>query len=558
MRTTEILGSGAEYGGGAPRARGSDMLLAASMPSLDVRRPRCTIEDGGGGACPSVRALCGDRGRPCVSGGGEIEGAQEKEDTHTTTTQAKRHDRHEVHEHDKPKHSTGNSTRTEPKTQPASPQSMGQDSINDKNSIELKPKTQNEQKRVTFSENITPSPPAYVRQARTRQAYLRNSITLHERVASELAELVKRVDQHRQSHLDTIAQCDDAQTDCIMQAWALQHEADTRGCRPAGTARAKAEIAATQQRVCRAHQKLTSLDRTRRRLAEATEKARTTLLHLQGQRLQTEGVLRLHEQGSNEAESGDEGQGLMHASLNPNAILENAAIKFNDAAPGTPCEPGVLQIQFDIDDDEAAHELCVAKPTDDTEEVTSETTEGGEPFYSLHNTTSTDRRYQSMTAEFGFQDSDGQVVRHNGVCDSGAAQCALRRGFLEEQLPGIAKSMQPTSKRFLDAQGQAMDIAGTVELTILIGECRMSCTAYVFNRLGADFLLGANAIYENNLVIHARQHCLYKADLQTGKGIGRGLLAAKCIRTRSNAKLTHQSDLSQILLARGETGKQNR
>ena len=74
-----------------------------------------------------------------------------------------------------------------------------------------------------------------------------------------------------------------------------------------------------------------------------------------------------------------------------------------------------------------------------------------------------------MVSEFGFKDTDGQVVRSEGITDSGAAQCALKHSFLTEHLPGLAKQVKPTKKRFLDASDHPMDIVGTVELTLLIG-----------------------------------------------------------------------------------------
>ena len=71
--------------------------------------------------------------------------------------------------------------------------------------------------------------------------------------------------------------------------------------------------------------------------------------------------------------------------------------------------------------------------------------------------------------------------------------------------------MQTTDRRFLDASNNRMDVRGVVKLPLLIGDHVTYCDASVLGQLGADFLMGADVLCDNGLILHPRSRLLYKA-----------------------------------------------
>lgn len=73
-------------------------------------------------------------------------------------------------------------------------------------------------------------------------------------------------------------------------------------------------------------------------------------------------------------------------------------------------------------------------------------------------------KYYSVRADLLIDDGTGAQVPMSSVVDSGAAWTALRHSFLARSAPELLKLIQPSRKRFKDAQGRIMAIDGRVPL----------------------------------------------------------------------------------------------
>jgi len=130
-----------------------------------------------------------------------------------------------------------------------------------------------------------------------------------------------------------------------------------------------------------------------------------------------------------------------------------------------------------------------------------------------------DHTYQSMRATLLLEDADAKTAPVNAVVDSGAAYCGIRKKFAMQAVPGLMDLLQPSHVRFRDAQGHRMGLAGKIMLPIWLGERRLLAPTYVFEELGTDFLLGANAIAKNGLIIDGNERKLYAPGETPSKGI---------------------------------------
>ena len=133
--------------------------------------------------------------------------------------------------------------------------------------------------------------------------------------------------------------------------------------------------------------------------------------------------------------------------------------------------------------------------------------------------------YTSMKATLTLEDTDGTASPTLSIVDSGAAQCAIRLSTLTNKLPHLAAMLRPSTKRFVDASGNRMSLVGSVPLSLMIADRRITTDAYVFRDLGAEFLLGTNALLNNGLVIDGAHRRLYVSGDPLG---GVPLIATMC------------------------------
>ena len=143
------------------------------------------------------------------------------------------------------------------------------------------------------------------------------------------------------------------------------------------------------------------------------------------------------------------------------------------------------------------------------------TVDESEPFFADTKVMAVDTengfRYQSLKANLTLEGSKSKVTIES-IVDSGAAWCAIRRSTLEKEMPELMEKLEPSSMRFHDASGRLMSLAGRVPLKVWIGARFVTTTAYVFDNLGAPFLLGANALLGNGCVVDCNKSRLYVAN----------------------------------------------
>ena len=114
--------------------------------------------------------------------------------------------------------------------------------------------------------------------------------------------------------------------------------------------------------------------------------------------------------------------------------------------------------------------------------------------------TSNDKSYKSMMAKLGLETKNGEKCIE-AIVDSGAAWCAIRASYLKEKYPEAMDQIQKKQLIFRDASNNQMPLLGSVLLNLKLKSLTMPCTVFVFESLGAPFLLGTNALYENELII---------------------------------------------------------
>ena len=124
-------------------------------------------------------------------------------------------------------------------------------------------------------------------------------------------------------------------------------------------------------------------------------------------------------------------------------------------------------------------------------------------------------KYYSVRADLLIDDGTGAQVPMSSVVDSGAAWTALRYSFLARSAPELLKLIQPSRKRFKDAQGRIMAIDGRIPLTLWMGTIKLTTYAYVFRLLSVDCLLGVNTLSKNGMIIDCNARRLYVAGSQS-------------------------------------------
>ena len=85
-----------------------------------------------------------------------------------------------------------------------------------------------------------------------------------------------------------------------------------------------------------------------------------------------------------------------------------------------------------------------------------------------------------------------------------------------------------------------MPLIGRVKLPLLIGTVGIVAYTYVFEKLGAEFLLGVNAIHENGLVIDGAEGRLHQKS--SGQGVALQMNSDTPIREFVCTTCEHEED----------------
>ena len=137
-----------------------------------------------------------------------------------------------------------------------------------------------------------------------------------------------------------------------------------------------------------------------------------------------------------------------------------------------------------------------------------------EPLFSvelLHTTSQTDTAYRAtamqLTIDYADSDSPKSDISVKAIVDSGAAWSAIDKATLQRQLPNC--NINSSDRKFKDASNNLMKVVGRVELCFWVGDLRLLTTAYVFDNLGAEFLLGVNSLVKHDLSISTQRKVLF-------------------------------------------------
>ena len=132
-----------------------------------------------------------------------------------------------------------------------------------------------------------------------------------------------------------------------------------------------------------------------------------------------------------------------------------------------------------------------------------------EDFFKVQAETGT--KFQSLKACLVARGAGDRPVPVTSVVDTGAAYCGVSLPFLRRELPELEDRVQPTTMRFRDAQKRLMKTVGTLLLPLEVGGARITATVFVFPSLGADLILGVNAMYQNQLVVDVGGSLMYRS-----------------------------------------------
>ena len=119
--------------------------------------------------------------------------------------------------------------------------------------------------------------------------------------------------------------------------------------------------------------------------------------------------------------------------------------------------------------------------------------------------------YQSMRATLEFSDDQGTSTKIDSVVDSGAAWCGMRFATFKKRFPHLVNQLVASSLRFRDASGNSMDLMGKIFLNITLGSKAYRTSVHIFRKLGAEFLLGTNALRRHRCIIDCNKGTLYTA-----------------------------------------------
>ena len=120
--------------------------------------------------------------------------------------------------------------------------------------------------------------------------------------------------------------------------------------------------------------------------------------------------------------------------------------------------------------------------------------------------------YQSVQASLEVAERQGEKTTVIAVIDSGAAYCGMRLSFLQRHFPHLVKELRKSEIRFRDASKRLMPVVGTVDLEVTVGSRSFVTQVFVFPELGANLLLGVNALDEGGLILDVAGRRLFHRD----------------------------------------------
>ena len=115
--------------------------------------------------------------------------------------------------------------------------------------------------------------------------------------------------------------------------------------------------------------------------------------------------------------------------------------------------------------------------------------------------------YRSTAMNLTIETDQKERDTLRAIVDSGAAWSAIDKQTLQRLFP--ATPIQESDRQFRDASANLMKVVGKVWMYFKIGDLRLGTHAYVFDGLGAPFLLGVNSLHAHGLAISTQRKVLF-------------------------------------------------
>ena len=127
----------------------------------------------------------------------------------------------------------------------------------------------------------------------------------------------------------------------------------------------------------------------------------------------------------------------------------------------------------------------------------------------LHDTVSP--AYHATAMQLPLEDEAGRQAVVRAIVDSGAAWSAIDYDTMQKHFPGI--HMLSSDRKFKDASSNMMVVKGRVAISFRIGDLQLATTVYVFQNLGAPFLLGVNSLHDHHLALSTQRRVIFSEDV---------------------------------------------
>ena len=115
--------------------------------------------------------------------------------------------------------------------------------------------------------------------------------------------------------------------------------------------------------------------------------------------------------------------------------------------------------------------------------------------------------YHATAMQLPLEDEAGRRTEVRAIVDSGAAWSAIDFDTMQKYFSGI--HMLPSDRKFKDASSNMMQVRGRIAIQFMIGDLKLATTAYVFQNLGAPFLLGVNSLHDHQLSLSTQRRVIF-------------------------------------------------
>ena len=115
--------------------------------------------------------------------------------------------------------------------------------------------------------------------------------------------------------------------------------------------------------------------------------------------------------------------------------------------------------------------------------------------------------YHATAMQLPLEDEAGRKAVVRAIVDSGAAWSAIDYNTMHEHFPNI--HMLASDRKFKDASSNIMTVRGRIVISFSIGDLKLATTVYVFQNLGAPFLLGVNSLHDHGLALSTQRRVIF-------------------------------------------------